>query len=77
MGPMLFSWQNKCTERSVKMFKHKKRHEAQYATPADAEVIMKRLVILTPAYTIPNLFYLHPVGMSRKNMEKEKGIYTI
>lgn len=25
------------------MFKHKKRHEAQYATPADAEVIMKRL----------------------------------
>ena len=28
---------------SVKMFKHKKRHEAQYATPADAEVIMKRL----------------------------------
>ena len=27
----------------VKMFKHKKRHEAQYATPADAEVIMKRL----------------------------------
>jgi hypothetical protein len=28
--------------KPVKMFKHKKRHEAQYATPADAEVIMKR-----------------------------------
>ncbi len=43
MGPMLFSWQNKCTVNPVKRFKHKKRHEAQYATPADAEVIMKRL----------------------------------
>jgi hypothetical protein len=40
---MLFSWQNKRTGDPVKMFKHKKRHEAQYATPADAEVIMKRL----------------------------------
>ena len=27
----------------VKRFKHKKRHEAQNVTPADAEVIMKRL----------------------------------
>ena len=43
MGPMLFSWQNKRTVKIGKMFKHKKRHEAQYATPADAEVIMKRL----------------------------------
>ena len=42
MGPMLFSWQNKRTGDPVKMFKHKKRHEAQYATPADAEVMMKR-----------------------------------
>ena len=35
---------------------------------------MKRLVILTPAYTIPNLFYLYKRGMSSKNMEKGKSI---
>ena len=32
---------------------------------------------MLPAYTIPNLFYLHPVGMSRKNMEKKKKRPTI
>jgi len=55
---MLFSWQNKCTVDPVKILKHKKRHEAQYATPANAEVIMKRRGNCQPAYTIPNLFYL-------------------
>ncbi len=55
---------------SAKRFKHKKRHEAQYATPADAEVIMKRRDLPPPAYTIPNLLYLHYMGMSRKITEK-------
>ena len=41
---MLFSWQNKCYRTdSAKNVQHKKRHEVLNATPANTEVIMKRL----------------------------------
>ncbi len=41
MGPMMFNWQNECTGDPGKKLS-KKTHEAQNATPANAEVILKR-----------------------------------
>ena len=77
MGPMLFSWQNKRTGDPVKMFKHKKRHEAQYATPTNAEVIMKRL-----GYQAASAHHTESIlPVSRWNVKKNCGksgkYYTI
>ncbi len=70
MDPMLFSWQNKCTER----FRQKdlstknatRRNTQLRQMPGYHETLRPNW----PAYTIPNLFYLYPIGMSRKITQK-------
>ena len=69
MGPMLFNWQNNRVGQYDDNITTKKRHVAQYANPSKCRVIMIRRGHSPPAYTIPNLFYLYSLAMSRKNAE--------
>lgn len=59
------------------MFKHKKRHEAQYATPADAEVIMKRLGYNAASVHHTESILLVSRWNVKKNCGKRKKYYTI